>query len=653
MEGEGNDCAFMGEDSHPGAPLHGNSSILTSTFFLDHVGEVSLVFNSDGLFWEPINSPNASAMVEGEVDGDCGCYSNGNKRKHSLRKGIMQLSALEMKRPDGSICFGIKSRSKAASEIKLSDIYAVELSHHGPIHITNLPRATEHLLFGNDIKLYRFMVHGFIRSKNQLSQWIPTTYTFGHKDFRVCEMWVNKLNVFLDHDVGRPRNLLVFVNPKSGKRNGCKTWEAVGPIFSRAKVETKVIVTKRAGQALDVMSSMTNKELNNYDGVVAVGGDGFFNEILNGFLSPRFKAPNPPTPSDFVHPADDNGDSSVLKENESAQEIPEQCEDKIPFISSEDQSTAKASYNISGETDDEFHILNQRFRIGLIPAGSTDAIVMCTTGTRDAVTSALHIVLGKRVRLDIAQIVRWKATPRSEIQPYMRYTASFAGYGFYGDVITESENYRWMGPKRYDYAGTMVFLKHRSYEAEIAYLDVGSDEPNLTSKRRHEDNMSELNTRKSERRVCCVDCKICNENSDPTSTGISSLTPHLYSEGGKWKKSKGRFLSVGAALISCRNDKAPDGLVVDAHLSDGFLHLILIRECPHASYLRHLIQLTKSGGSPLNFQFVEHHKTPTFTFTSMGKESVWNLDGEIFEAHQLSAQVFRGLVCLFASGPQV
>nr|XP_025624714.1 ceramide kinase isoform X4 [Arachis hypogaea] len=615
MEGEGNDCAFMGEDSHPGAPLH--------------------------------------AMVEGEVDGDCGCYSNGNKRKHSLRKGIMQLSALEMKRPDGSICFGIKSRSKAASEIKLSDIYAVELSHHGPIHITNLPHATEHLLFGNDIKLYRFMVYGFIRSKNQLSQWIPTTYTFGHKDFRVCEMWVNKLNVFLDRDVGRPRNLLVFVNPKSGKRNGCKTWEAVGPIFSRAKVETKVIVTKRAGQALDVMSSMTNKELNNYDGVVAVGGDGFFNEILNGFLSPRFKAPNPPTPSDFVHPADDNGDSSVLKENESAQEIPEQCEDKIPFISSEDQSTAKASYNISGETDDEFHILNQRFRIGLIPAGSTDAIVMCTTGTRDAVTSALHIVLGKRVRLDIAQIVRWKATPRSEIQPYMRYTASFAGYGFYGDVITESENYRWMGPKRYDYAGTMVFLKHRSYEAEIAYLDVGSDEPNLTSKRRHEDNMSELNTRKSERRVCCVDCKICNENSDPTSTGISSLTPHLYSEGGKWKKSKGRFLSVGAALISCRNDKAPDGLVVDAHLSDGFLHLILIRECPHASYLRHLIQLTKSGGSPLNFQFVEHHKTPTFTFTSMGKESVWNLDGEIFEAHQLSAQVFRGLVCLFASGPQV
>lgn len=34
-------------------------------------------------------------------------------------------------------------------------------------------------------------------------------------------------------------------------------------------------------------------------------------------------------------------------------------------------------------------------------------------------------------------------------------------YGFYGDVITESEKYRWMGPARYDYAGTNVFLRHR------------------------------------------------------------------------------------------------------------------------------------------------------------------------------------------------
>ena len=43
-----------------------------------------------------------------------------------------------------------------------------------------------------------------------------------------------------------------------------------------------------------------------------------------------------------------------------------------------------------------------------------------------------------------------------------------------------------------------------------------------------------------------------------------------------------------------------------------------------------------------------------FTFTSIGEaESMWNLDGEIFEAHHLSSQVLHGLIPLFASGPEV
>lgn len=32
----------------------------------------------------------------------------------------------------------------------------------------------------------------------------------------------------------------IFVHPMSGKGNGCRTWEAVAPIFLRAKVQTKV-----------------------------------------------------------------------------------------------------------------------------------------------------------------------------------------------------------------------------------------------------------------------------------------------------------------------------------------------------------------------------------------------------------------------------
>lgn len=619
MEREGNDCVVGDTPLPPSSlPFDGEVSVLSSTLMLDHVGEVILTFHSDGLSWKFLQP----------LDDDV------------------------------STCLGIKSISKVATEIKLSDVYAVELNDHGSIQISNLPPTTECLRLDQDIKMYRFTVYGFIRSKNRPSQLILAEYTFGHENLQICQMWVNQLNASLRHEVGRPKNLLVFVHPRSGKGNGCRTWEAVAPIFSRAKVETKVIVTERAGQALDVMSSITNRELNSYDGVIAVGGDGFFNEILNGFLSPRFKAPYPPTPSDFVHLVKDNGDSLVDDGNEIVEETSSQNdgnEEQFPLISIPKQSGSRISNLNSEDKAAEFPVPNEGFRFGIIPAGSTDAIVICTTGTRDPITSALHIVLGKKVHLDIAQVVRWKTTPRSEVEPSVRYAASFSGYGFYGDVITESEKYRWMGPKRYDYAGTMVFLRHRSYEAEIAYLDVESDETNLTSKRDHQGNLlrASRSPHISERCICRINCKVCNEKPNHASVGVCSLTPHLHSEKARWAKSKGRFLSVGAAVISCRNEKAPDGLVADAHLSDGFLHLILIKDCPHASYLWHLTQLTRRGGSPLNFKFVEHHKTPAFTFTSSGNESVWNVDGEILQAHQLSAQVFRGLVCMFASGPEV
>lgn len=87
-----------------------------------------------------------------------------------------------------------------------------------------------------------------------------------------------------------------------------------------------------------------------------------------------------------------------------------------------------------------------------------------------------------------------------------------------------------------------------------------------------------LSPNKSEGVVCRVNCTVCNKKSP-------QATPYSRLEETRWLRSKGRFLSIGAAVISCRNERAPDGLVADAHLSDGFLNLILIKDCPHASYL--------------------------------------------------------------------
>ncbi len=82
---------------------------------------------------------------------------------------------------------------------------------------------------------------------------------------------------------------------------------------------------------------------------------------------------------------------------------------------------------------------------------------------------------------------------------FLRYSVSLLGYGFYGDVLTDSERKRWMGPARYDISGTPVvfwgvlvsaildgnlfyffiflfftgiktFLSHRYYEGTVSFL---------------------------------------------------------------------------------------------------------------------------------------------------------------------------------------
>lgn len=41
---------------------------------------------------------------------------------------------------------------------------------------------------------------------------------------------------------------------------------------------------------------------------------------------------------------------------------------------------------------------------------------------------------------------------------FLRYSVSLLGYGFYGDVLTDSERKRWLGPARYDLSGTRTII---------------------------------------------------------------------------------------------------------------------------------------------------------------------------------------------------
>ncbi|KAF9603168.1 hypothetical protein IFM89_034501 [Coptis chinensis] len=273
-------------ESHPVLQRGGEMEGMSENVFLDHVGEVVLTLNSDKLCWKLVKAVDKELIA--------------------------------------SSCIGIKLTSKNETEINISDAYAVEFINWGLIHDSVLPNGGGCLL-GRDSEMYRFTVHGYQKSKKQPSLCVLATYTFGHKDLQTCQAWVDQVDALISKDFRRPKNILVFVHPLSGKGNGCRIWESVAPIFSCAKVKTKefmgelvcpvilfkvvngsisielalfldqlivwvlrsfqicvlmvqdlllivVTLTQRAGHAFDVMAAITDSELNSYDGVVAVSG---------------------------------------------------------------------------------------------------------------------------------------------------------------------------------------------------------------------------------------------------------------------------------------------------------------------------------------------------------------------------------------------
>uniref|UniRef100_UPI00398E5211 ceramide kinase isoform X2 n=1 Tax=Pristiophorus japonicus TaxID=55135 RepID=UPI00398E5211 len=258
--------------------------------------------------------------------------------------------------------------------------------------------------FSTELILHAFTVSYVQRSKGH--HWWCNEVTFNCNDHLLRNQWVQALKEQLELQAMRPKHLIVFINPFGGKRRGKQIYDdKVAPLFRLACISAEVIVTERANHARD---HLLETDLEKYDGIVSVGGDGMFSEVMHGLIGRTQK------------------NSSIDQNYPSAELVP--CD----------------------------------LRIGIIPAGSTDCICYATVGVNDPVTSALHIIIGDSQAIDVSSV--------HHKNMFLMYSVSLLGYGFYGDTLMDSEKNRWMGPSRYDFSGFKTFLSHHCYEGTISYL---------------------------------------------------------------------------------------------------------------------------------------------------------------------------------------
>jgi YegS/Rv2252/BmrU family lipid kinase len=90
-----------------------------------------------------------------------------------------------------------------------------------------------------------------------------------------------------------PQNnkLLIILNPVAGKGRAVKEYPKIDRFLKERKIEYEIVLTTGPGHALEIAK---NCAAGNGTTVVAAGGDGTSNEVINGLLSRKDPPPEPP-----------------------------------------------------------------------------------------------------------------------------------------------------------------------------------------------------------------------------------------------------------------------------------------------------------------------------------------------------------------------
>ena len=226
------------------------------------------------------------------------------------------------------------------------------------------------------------------------------------------------------------KNIKVIVNPNAGvtkkgqsKLDVCKAaWESKG-------IKVTVLATTHAGHGKEIAYE---EDLSDCDALCAIGGDGTLHEVTNGFLS-------------------------GLSDREEKLKVPEWWEEDKEGDLTDEQKAEWDAY-----TKEKSALEARRnTALGFCPGGSGNS-VLCDFGTWDLKTAADIISEGKVCKMDY-NVVSTGGENIASINTII--------FGLIGDIGVIAEDFRWMGPSRYENVAGFKLLCGYKQKVKLTMMD--------------------------------------------------------------------------------------------------------------------------------------------------------------------------------------
>ncbi|KAK3581636.1 hypothetical protein CHS0354_011135 [Potamilus streckersoni] len=373
---------------------------------------------------------------------------------------------------------------------------------------------------------------------------------FEHPSDALCLRYVRKIEKYISEIPGRPKSVKLFLQHYAGAAHGRSLLKnKVLPLFNLADINVDHCEVQHTEF---IKQEMIHINIDDYDVIIAMGGDGTVNQVADGLLTQSQK------------------DKDI-------------------------------------ELKPGFSPTKAKVPLGIIPIGVTNHIARSVMGSSDMINAVLHIMLGNIQPVDICSVYS---------EDKFKQWAFNCQYGYAGNVMKSYNRLRNLGRRGLEMAiyKSMTKAKLRAYECDVEYIpaDIG-DRKQVPCWQGCEVCW---NDEKAVDDDSGVTTDVVEEFNPLGMSGDSDTLVDLAKEpngGGSWRTCKGQYLNVAIYVIPGREALAPRGLSKYTHLNDGVIDLVLIKTTVRKEFLRYIKRLANQKNQ-FELPFVEVHHAKEVRF---------------------------------------